>query len=148
MNVQLINATKDKEETLLNLFQFYIYDFSEFMEIDIEPNGRFAEYPINDYLEKENYYTYFVSFNDSYIGFCIIQYNQNEGDKQYFSVKEFFIMKRYRRMGIGKFVANKVFNMHQGCWEVFQMKSNLPAQRFWSKVIRHFTKGDFTERRR
>lgn len=146
MNVQLINATKDKEETLLNLFQFYIYDFSEFMEIDIEPNGRYKEYPIDDYLEKDGFYTYLVCLNGNYIGFCLFRYNQCKEIKSFYSVKEFFIMKRYRRTGIGKFVAHEVFKMHQGHWEVIQMKSNLPAQRFWRMVIRDFTNEDFIER--
>ncbi|GLO64495.1 MULTISPECIES: GNAT family N-acetyltransferase [Oceanobacillus] len=143
MNVQIINATKDKEETLLNLFQFYIYDFSEYMDIDIEPNGRYEEYPIDDYLEKDGFYTYLVCLDGNYIGFCLIRYNQSKENKPFFSVKEFFIMRRYRRTGIGKFVASEVFKMHQGYWEVIQMKSNLPAQRFWRMVIRDFTNEDF-----
>ncbi len=70
-----------------------------------------------------------------------------ETDKRnYFSIAEFFVMKKYRRKGIGKSVAHQIFNLHKGTWEVFQKESNKPAQLFWNKIITNYTKGNFTER--
>jgi predicted acetyltransferase len=55
-------------------------------------------------------------------------------------------MKKYRRTGIGKAVAEQVFNLHKGQWEVYQKESNKPAQLFWNKIISEYTKGEFKER--
>ena len=49
-------------------------------------------------------------------------------------------------MGIGKSVANQIFNLHRGQWEVYQKESNKPAQIFWNKIIHEYTKGQFKER--
>ncbi|WP_010095006.1 hypothetical protein [Ornithinibacillus scapharcae] len=66
--------------------------------------------------------------------------------QSYFSISEFFIMKKYRRLGLGKSVASDIFRLHKGNWEVFEIEKNKPAQVFWRNVIKEFTRGDFTER--
>ena len=54
-------------------------------------------------------------------------------------------MKKYRKQGIGKTVAQKVFDMLPGYWRVAQIEQNIPAQNFWRKVISAYTKGDYHE---
>ncbi|WP_236722895.1 hypothetical protein [Bacillus obstructivus] len=49
MNYEIIKASLDNSETLTNLMQFYIYDFSEFIEAHVEENGKFGDYPLQDY---------------------------------------------------------------------------------------------------
>ncbi len=48
--------------------------------------------------------------------------------RSYFSIAEFFIMKRYRRSGIGKDIGHQVFNLYKGEWEVYQKENNKAAQ--------------------
>jgi predicted acetyltransferase len=59
---------------------------------------------------------------------------------------EFFVMRKYRRKGIGRSIAEQVFNLHQGQWEIYQKESNRPAQDFWKRIISEYTNGDFKER--
>ena len=59
---------------------------------------------------------------------------------------EFFIMKKYRRKGIGKSIAEQVFTIHKGQWQIYQKESNRPAQVFWRKIIADYTNGQFKER--
>lgn len=49
MNYEIIKASLDNSETLTNLMQFYIYDFSEFIEAHVEENRKFRDYPLQDY---------------------------------------------------------------------------------------------------
>jgi predicted acetyltransferase len=67
-------------------------------------------------------------------------------ERNYFSIAEFFILRKYRLQGIGKAVAVEIFNLHRGEWEVYQKESNKPAQLFWNKTIKEYTKGQFSER--
>ncbi|WP_223435400.1 iron-containing alcohol dehydrogenase [Metabacillus dongyingensis] len=55
-------------------------------------------------------------------------------------------MKKFRRSGLGKKIANNVFQMYSRKWEIFQIERNKPAQSFWRKVIEEYTAGDYTER--
>jgi predicted acetyltransferase len=145
MSYEIIKANLDNKETLTNLLQFYIYDFSEFIEAHVGENGRFDDYPLNDYWIEENYFPYLIKVNGNYAGFVLVKWIEAE-TKSFFSISEFFIMKTYRRAGVGKSVAKDIFRLHKGNWEVFQMAKNELAQSFWRNVIKEYTCGQFTEK--
>lgn len=58
-----------------------------------------------------------------------------------FSIAEFFILRKYRRQGIAKEAAFKVFDMFKGNWSVSWLEKNLPAKTFWTKVILEYSDG-------
>ena len=147
MNFILLKASDEHKIAINNLMQYYIYDFSEYINYDVEDNGLFAPYPnLMDYWQVNNdKFPYAVKMNDKYVGFVLVKLI-NSIDRSYFSIAEFFILKRYRRQGIGKAVAMQVFNLHKGQWEVYQKESNKPAQLFWNNIISKYTKGQFNER--
>jgi predicted acetyltransferase len=145
MSYEIIKASSDNKETLTNLLQFYIYDFSEFIDAHVEENGRFANYPLNDYWTEDNHFPYLIRLNGNYAGFVLVKLIEAE-NKSHFSISEFFIMKKYRRAGLGKSVAKDIFHLHKGNWEVYQMEKNESAQFFWRNVINEYTIGQFTER--
>lgn len=63
------------------------------------------------------------------------------------SIAEFFILRRYRRSGVGAEAARQIFNaLPPGKWVVAQTLTNTPAQRFWRAVIGAYTEGRFSER--
>jgi len=47
-----------------------------------------------------------------------------------FWMGQFFVMKRYRRLGLRTQAARYIFDQFRGKWEVGQMPLNLPAQAF------------------
>lgn len=145
MNYKIMKACSKDVELLQNLLQFYIYDFSEFIDIDVTENGIFREYPIGKYFTETGHFPYLLLVEGKYAGFVLVQFVQEER-KSYFTVAEFFIMKKYRREGLGKLVAKEIFQLHKGSWEVFQMSKNKPAQNFWRNVINDFTSGKYSER--
>jgi predicted acetyltransferase len=147
MNFTLLQASNDHKVVIQNLMQFYIYDFSEYVKYDVEDSGLFAPYPdlIVYWEEDNNKFPYIIKKNDKYVGFVLVKFVSSK-DRSYFSIAEFFILKKYRHEGIGKAIAIKVFNLHKGQWEVYQKDSNRPAQIFWNKVISEYTKGQFKER--
>lgn len=147
MKIEIVQASEEDKEIMEMLMQFYFYDFSEFTNDDINNDGRYEEYP---YLalyweEKKNRFPYLVNVNGKHAGFVLVRYHDEHNEDATFSIAEFFIMKKYRRMGIGKQVAWQIFDWHQGKWEVTQMKENKLAQAFWLNVINEFTKGTFTD---
>ncbi|WP_274650109.1 GNAT family N-acetyltransferase [Paenibacillus humicola] len=144
---ELIRASHEYKEVIRNLMQFYVYDFSEFEPCDVEADGLFGPYPyLEDYWKEESLrYPYVIKQNDKYAGFVLVRLIES-GERRYFSMAEFFMMKKYRKKGIGKSVAKQIFHLHKGQWEVFQLESNQPARIFWTKVIDEFTQGQFKAR--
>ena len=147
MNFTLHRASEEYKAVIQNLMQFYIYDFSEYIKYDVEDNGLFAPYPhLDDYWkETSNKFPYIIKKDDKYVGFVLVRFIETQ-ERMYLSIAEFFILKKYRRTGIGKAIAVMVFDLHKGLWEVFQKESNKPAQIFWKKVIEEYTKGQYRER--
>ncbi len=66
--------------------------------------------------------------------------------REIISIAEFFIMKMYRRKGIGMKIAQQVFDLYKGKWLAHQLETNAPARKFWNRVIQDYTKGRFKER--
>jgi predicted acetyltransferase len=147
MDLKLIPASGEYQNVIRNLMQFYIYDFSEFAGYDVEEDGRFAAYPfLEEYWKEEDHkFPYIIKKEEKYTGFVLVKFIESE-KRNYFSMVEFFIMKKYRREGIGRGIAKEIFNLHKGQWEVYQKESNKPARLFWSKIIEEYTKGQFKER--
>ncbi|MFF2014507.1 GNAT family N-acetyltransferase [Paenibacillus sp. NPDC058177] len=147
MNYELLRATIEEKEIIKNLMQFYIYDFSEFVKCDVEEDGLFGAYPyLDEYWEEVNQrFPYVIKQDKKYAGFVLVRFIESE-ERNYFSIAEFFIMKKYRKEGIGKAVAKQLFDLHKGDGEVYQLESNRPAQAFWNKTINEYTKGKFKER--
>jgi predicted acetyltransferase len=136
---------KDKE-TIKNLMQFYFYDFSEFVEAYVGDDGLFDEYTyLNAYWEEKERFPYLIEKEGKIAGFILVR-EVREECKHYWSIAEFFIMKKVRLSGLGKHAAHQVFQNHKGNWEVFQIEKNKPAQAFWRKVISDYTGGRFVER--
>jgi predicted acetyltransferase len=146
MNFILLKASEEHKIVVQNLMQYYIYDFSEYLKYDVEDDGSFAPYPnLTDYWQSDNKFAYIIKMNNNYVGFVLVKLVSSI-ERSYFSIAEFFILKKYRREGIGKAIATEVFNLHRGEWEVYQKDSNKPAQMFWNSVISTYTKGRFQER--
>ena len=147
MNVKLIKASSEYQPVFKNLMQFYVYDFSEYLRFDTESDGLFKPYPnLEDYWKNDNdKFPYIIEREANYVGFVLVKRILSE-KRNYFSIVEFFILRKYRREGIGKAIAMDIFNLHRGEWEVYQKESNIPAQLFWNKTIDEYTKGRFIER--
>jgi predicted acetyltransferase len=146
MNIQLIKAPAEYRQVISNLLQFYTYDFSVYTGSDVETSGLFGAYPeLEKYWNDEGRFPYILKQDENYIGFVFVRLMVS-GERSYFSIAEFFVMREYRRKGIGKEVAKQVLDLHRGEWEIFQRESNKPAQAFWRAFILDYTKGNFSER--
>ena len=59
---------------------------------------------------------------------------------------EFFVLKKYRRQGLGTVAAQHVINRFPGKWEIRILDENQLAIQFWRQVINKLTAGQFVER--
>ena len=57
------------------------------------------------------------------------------GDEKVWDMAEFFVLRGYRRRGIGTQIAHEVWRRFPGLWEVRVMESNVPAHDFWAHAI-------------
>ncbi len=128
MQAQLKKASVEDETIIKNLMQFYMYDFSEFVDIDAQEDGLFAAYKYLDeyWKENNNRFPYIVQKDRKHVGFVLVRFIES-AERKYFSIAEFFVMEKYTRSGIGRTIAHQLFDLHKGIWEVFHKESNMVA---------------------
>jgi len=141
-STKLVEVGIEQKETLANLMQFYRYDSSEFNDDEIDAFGKLnlGEYFDAYWLEPERY-PFFIKQGNKLVGFALVR---QIGKNQY-SIAEFFIMRKYRCLGIGKSAAFSLFDKFQAEWHVAQEQNNIAAQTFWKSVVREYTNDNFQE---
>jgi len=146
MQIDVVRAALIDRPLLRHLTEFYMYDMSEFdAELEINAHGTF-DFSVDRYWQDPNRAPYVVQVDGKPAGFVLVKRGAYlSGDPEMMDMADFFVMRRYRRQGIGTFVAEYMFEMFPAKWEVRQFAENLAAQAFWRKVIDRYTNGHFQE---
>ena len=135
---RVTEATQSDTPLLTNLLNLYVHDMSEWFEIDSGPNGLFS-YDLADFSSRKHP-AFITRYGESPAGFALIQKISDE-----FDLKEFFILRRYRRSKVGQQLTSFVWQQLPGKWKVRVISVNRPAVSFWRKVISEYTDDTYTE---
>jgi predicted acetyltransferase len=141
MRVEVEGAAKSEKATLHNLLQLYLHDMSEFAPGTVDADGLFHYKFFDAYWTESERYPFFIRVDDSPAGFALIRRDQDGRA----DVSEFFVMRGYRRRGVGSMAAKRLFDLFPGDWQVRQESANTGAQRFWREAISQYTGGDFED---
>lgn len=137
--VELVPAAPDEQPILANLLELYAHDFSEFHAIELGVDGRFGYRHLPLYWCDPNRRPFLVRVDGKLAGFVLVKKGSElSGDEIVWEMAEFFVLRRYRRRGIGTCVAHEVWRQVPGPWEVRVMESNHSAHHFWAHAIAAF----------
>ncbi|GGF72033.1 hypothetical protein GCM10010912_16460 [Paenibacillus albidus] len=143
--VQLISVSEESKVTLHNIYQLYLYDFSQFTEEDINSCGLFGV-SLDHYWQDPRWNPFFIVHDGKIMGFLVVLFENYDVDPDPTHViYDFMILKKHRRNGFGKEAAIKAFNLYKANWKVAQMSSNEAAVLFWRSVITEYTNDTYTE---
>lgn len=152
-NIEVRRAEKTEKAIIRNLMEYYQYDATEFNNEDLCSLGLFGYKYLDHYWtehgnEVEGRIPYLVKVNGNIAGFVLINnfsLYDRKPDVKTNTIAEFFIMRKWRKLGVGRKAAIKIFDHHQGNWEVKQEKENYVAQIFWESVIQQYSNGRYTK---
>jgi predicted acetyltransferase len=146
MEIDVVEAGADDRELIDRLVQFYAYDFSEILGTDPAKSGRFDVVSLGDW-PAAGHRVFVVRVDGKPAGFASVrQGSALTGDAEVTDMSEFFVMRKYRRVGVGAQFACYLFGAHPGRWEVRELTPNVAAQAFWRAVISQYTGGAYEER--
>jgi Predicted acetyltransferase len=146
VSVSLEPVTEDGLTALTRLLELVAYDLSEISGANISENGLYVtQIDVRIWYEDPNYDLYFIRADHALAGFVIIKYLAEE-DVYY--LNHFFVLRKYRRQGVGRKAAVMAFDRYIGQWRVSQFDWNVPSQQFWRKVIQDYANGHIVETRR
>lgn len=122
------------------LFQFYVYDFAEMYGaepgFDIGPDGRFSDYPyMAGYWSEADRRPFVIRYEGRPAGFVLVNAVSHRGAAIDHAVAEFFVMRPFRRSGVGAIAPHTVFSRLPGRWELAIASVNEGAHRFWPAVV-------------
>jgi predicted acetyltransferase len=138
-HIEVLPATAEQAPILANLLQLYAHDFSEFHHLDLNPDGRFSYRDLPFYWSDSDRRPFLVTIDGKLAGFVLIKKGSEiSGNAAAWDMAEFFVIRVYRRQGIGTQIAQEVWKRFPGPWEVRVMESNVPAREFWARAISTF----------
>ena len=155
-HIEIVPATADDYPTVRNLVRFYVYDFTEFCGWDCPESGLFdgsddlrcywgwtPENPAYNWPPEWKGFPFLVRVDGKLAGFALVR--QMSDNPPSYDMGEFFVLRKYRRLGVGRYVARAMFDRFRGHWQVKQLGCNRPAQAFWRRVIKDYTNDHFQD---
>jgi predicted acetyltransferase len=138
--IEVIRATREQEPVLANLLELYVHDFSEFLELKPGPDGRFGYKNLPLYWIEPERHPFLITVNCELAGFALVKRgSQISNDDSVWDMAEFFVLRGYRRHGIGTKAAYEIWRSSPGRWEVRVMEVNSAAHGFWECAVGEFT---------
>ena len=139
-NLVISKIGPESDFLLRNLFEHYCHDMSEWFDLDTGADGRYS-YDTASVWAK-GYVAYLAKVRDSIAGFALIgsagEWLGNIGGHD---VHEFFIMRRFRRRGVGWSVATFLWDEHPGEWLIRVLEANASAIASWRRGISLYSLG-------
>lgn len=145
MKIEIQHATLDEKSVLRNLMELCQHDYSEFDQADVNEHGIFGYKYLDNYWTEAERYPFLVRISGKLAGFVLVRAVDTQNKPPTHAVTEFFVLRKYRRQGIGREVVWQIFDRFPGKWSIYQEEGNLPAQSFWRQVIGEYTQGVYTE---
>ena len=125
------------------MLELYQHDLSDIWDQDLDSHGEFG-YALDRYWDTEGFHPFIAMAEGKYAGFALVNQSVRVGIEGHW-MDQFFVLKKYRRHGVGKVLAESAFAALPGRWEVGQMPQNHTAKAFWRRVIGEYTVGKFKE---
>jgi predicted acetyltransferase len=131
VSVTTLLATKHETAILLELWQLYLKDLSEFRDLAPQPDGRYRADRLRTYLSYEDHWAYLIRKEDEIAGFSLVRRSKPET----LAIGEFFILPKFRRSGVGRSAVVKLLTEFKGDWEISFQNENAAGAIFWRHLI-------------
>jgi predicted acetyltransferase len=147
MNVEVRALQADEALAFEALYQFYRYDFSEFTDEDVGDAGRYEDDErVHKYVSDPRYMSFLIRADGRLAGLAVVHnWQAVDGSGDVTDMDQFFVMRKYRRRGVGETAATWLFDRFPGRWQIRERRNNLPAQSFWRAIIDRYSSGRYRE---
>lgn len=97
---------------------------------------------LDPYWRDTHHHPYWAYVGKSPVAFAVVHSLQQTPALQ--DMEQFFVLKEYRRTGVGESLFRFCMQTHPGQWQIRVMQNNLPGYAFWERVIKHHTAGQYS----
>jgi len=135
-NVTIKLATERDATLLANLLELYIHDLSEVFPVELGVEGRFGYGKLPLYwTQPDTHFAFLFRFDARIAGFALVARDFAAIADSHLDLAEFFVLRSYRRSGVGRLAAYLLFDHLPGDWVVRVSEANSAAVLFWESTI-------------
>ena len=136
MELKIEKVPLMEKKTLENLYSLYLHDLAEFTDdLEVSSAGSYVYDSIDMLWTNEGIEPHFIKDSEKLVGFLLLlkrPFLKNDHD---ICINDFFILKNYRRKGIGKRALTQLFRENKGKYVIMELAQNQPAVTFWRKAL-------------
>lgn len=134
--IEVRKAAASEMTVIGNLLQLYLYEFSATENTEVEHDGRYKWDGLEDYWADQDLHPFLFRVDDQLAGFALVQrFSVISKQPIVWDIEDFFVMAKYRRLGVGRYAAKQLFEAFQGKWEIRVINGNERALHFWKATI-------------
>ena len=113
------------------------------MPVELGPDGRFGYEKLASYWsEPDRRFPFLIRYEGRLAGFVLVTRGVlPTNDPDVLDVAEFFVLRRYRRLGVARRAAFLVWDRFPGRWCVRVSEGNVEALPFWTRIVAEYTRG-------
>lgn len=117
----------------------YLYEFTNILDFNLNDEGFYTFDNFSLYWTDANKYPFLVYVDGEIAGFVLVQKGSPiSDDKDIWDIDEFFVMRKFRRQGVGVSIVNLIWQRFKGPWQVRVLHKNTEALKFWEYAIHKF----------
>jgi predicted acetyltransferase len=133
-------------QVLGNLMELNAHDMSPFSSMEMKSDCFFKCDERSIYsLQSVNRVPFLIRCRNKVVGFVVITRGPLSSANPEFDVTEFFVVRRYRQLGVGRRAAHLLWDRFAGYWSVRVSDGNKPAIHFWRTIVAEYSRGVFSE---
>ena len=145
MEKKPMNSELSEKNEILSLFKDYMYFMRQFFEIDdTDAWVSTAMSYLDSYATETDRHIFALKNAGVPIGFAMLN-NYLRFNKEGFAIAEFYIDTQHQANGLGRELAEYVFDQFPGHWEIAVTRGNDNAEKFWRRSISDYTSGEYRE---
>lgn len=141
--LSVYRAQDTDRPALQRMLELYQYELSDIWDQDLDAQGEYG-YALDRFWQDGPCIALLATVGGHHAGFALVDESVKLGPAGRW-MDQFFVMKKYRRAGIGRQLATHAFDLLPGIWEVGQMTDNHGARAFWRRVIDTYCGGRYVE---
>ncbi len=134
--VEWVPTGPEHTELVRNLYQFYAYESSDWEQEDVEVDGRFYIHDdhLARYWQEPDWSAHLILVDGFIAGFVLIERSELPG-LEALELADLFVLKKYRRQGIGRALATQILLSGANAWLVRFYRQDETAVAFWHAVL-------------
>lgn len=131
MTLSVTKIVKVEEKILLNLWQKYMNDLSEFRSSISLTDGRYRDDRLRTYFAYDGHWAYLIRYQEEIAGFALVR----KSEPGTYTLGEFFIQREFRKIGVGSQAVSSILGNFSGNWQIPFQNDNPNAAKFWRQTI-------------